>query len=112
MSTTTPPATMAGVAAPPQLEKKPVKFSNLLCKWRISSNVLDDHERGGFSKIEYTTHIGHWIFGYSTAVDDGNQRIEYKTDFIAHSVGAGLNMAEVTTLGQVCSFTKLLHVNR
>ena len=30
MSTTTPAATMAGVAAPPKLEKKPVKFSNLL----------------------------------------------------------------------------------
>jgi len=30
MSTTTPAAAQVGVAAPPKLEKKPVKFSNLL----------------------------------------------------------------------------------
>lgn len=28
----TPAAAQVGVAAPPPLEKKPVKFSNLLCK--------------------------------------------------------------------------------
>jgi hypothetical protein len=42
MSTTTPAATMAGVAAPPALEKKPVKFSNLLreCSHRHQADFL------------------------------------------------------------------------
>ena len=44
MSTTTPAAAQVGVAAPPKLEKKPVKFSNLLrmsfCLYTTSERVV------------------------------------------------------------------------
>ena len=36
-----PTATMAGVAAPPKLEKKPVKFSNLLREYTPRERYSD-----------------------------------------------------------------------
>ncbi|KAI5207871.1 hypothetical protein E4T39_01821 [Aureobasidium subglaciale] len=64
MSTTTPAAAQVGVAAPPKLEKKPVKFSNLLRKFGAREGSA------------------------------------------GRSMGAGLNLFEVTTLGQPLEVTK------
>ena len=46
----TPAATMAGVQAPPKLEKKPVKFSNLLCTFSHLLEALGTNPKIGVSE--------------------------------------------------------------
>jgi hypothetical protein len=48
MSTTTPAAAQVGVAAPPKLEKKPVKFSNLL---RMSTSLSATSARNVLTRL-------------------------------------------------------------